>query len=745
MPKIKDPETGKFISKEEAEKRGLDKGLTFNESFAVYCKDAAKREGCTPQEYAANLLNQEFMVVEFSEATGKASLSIFPAATGTAIKDMPTDKLLAEYKDLRENFAPVSAGIEYHKTFLCGSGLNIICNDPRDKHKIQMRDECRELARKIYMDYYRVGLDKLLFILSDPALTYGASAAIIAYKGEVKKKIEFMDFTTVESVGTKQYYRTRLPSDKEWKSFKGMSRLKIIDDAVSRLIPVFHERTQEFQYWLLDSKKAKSQEQAIAEKVGVKAKEEGIKLLPFQVLWLSWNTHNANIRGESIIRPALEIARLVRRIQKAVGKGFDRWAEKKYFFVCGTEKRPWNKQALRKFLKYLQLMIKHHWTGIPVPQGFKVEEIGGEVFEGTNIIGHLIDMICAAMNYPRDFLERGRSRAGDKAWLAWQVKYGSNQRLLRRDIEHQLFEKHLWCTFGKTYRVKKQNTEPRKREKRDTYVPKIIWNAEGRWQKKEEIETLLSALNVANPIGPEEKLAIERRLAELFGFGDIEFPSFDAIRKEIRLENKLRLMILQNQIDQAKLGPVDVEEKGELSEEEKQKRRLEGGVSLQKTKTGEPTGKGKSKDLGKTRKPKTKKKGMPPKFGEGTEESVKLSVRENVEESVRKAIAGITFPAIPIDINIKTIPTDPSKVEVDVTLKATPLQSDITITESKESLGLKKNVADKQLETEEMKQKLAKEKREEEKSEAVERKEIREKKAKAIEKIEKATEEVGEK
>jgi len=662
MSKYKDPETKKFISEKEAKRRGIppvNLNVTFIESIEKDIAKQAKEAGMTPKEFAVELFNREYAVIEFDEATGKASLQIFPATTQVKIDDIPIDKLLAEYKDLREHFPPVSAGIEYHKTFLVGSGLDIISNDPSDPHKIEMRDECRRLARKIYMDYYRRGLDKLLYILADDVLTYGGIGAEIVYG----RDIDFDEFAEKVQVGDKFIYETRLPTAQEWKSLKGITRLKILNNAITRLTPVIDSKSFEIAYWVLDNKAHKSQEQQIQEKVGIKKKEDaGIKFHPFEILWLSWNTRGTNLKGHSIIEPVLEVARLVRKIQRAVGKGVDRWAEKKFFFVCGTDKKPWNKNALRKFLKYLEMMIKHHWTGIPVPQGFKVEEIGGEVFEATNILAHLIDMICAGMNYPRDFLERGRSRAGDKAWLAWQVKYGTNQRQLRRDIEFQILETNLWCKFGKTYREKKQNVSPAKRKKKDIYVPKIIWKAEGRWQKKEEIETLLKGLNVANPLGPEMKLAIERRLAVLLQFGDIELPDFKDLRREVRLRAKLNRLILEAQI--AKGGEIKAEkpEKKELTAEEKLEKRTKGGVSTQKSLTGEPKTKGVAKKMGGTRKPETQKKGMPEKkakkFGEATtpEEIVEEST---IAEGVRKAVEKL--PTIPIEITLKNKPSEPTK------------------------------------------------------------------------------------
>ena len=531
----KDPETGKFISKEEAEKRGI-KPVTFVESLEGWAKEQAKEQGISEDDVVKNLLSKEFMVVEFDESTGTANLKLYQDSKDTPVEKMDDEALYNLYKDLRENFAPVSAGIEYHKAFLCGSGFNVIVDDPSDKHKLAMKDEINLMSSKVYFDYYRKGLDRILWILSDDLLTFGAVASEILYE----KAIDFEDFAEEQIGGGWNVRLVQEVKTNEWKSLKGIMRLKIIDKAKLRLTPHINSDSSELIYWGLDEKVNKeSVSEEIAKAVGRKTskipdEEMGTKLLPWQVFWLSWNTRGTSLKGQSIIHPVLDFASMVRKILKAVGTGFEHWADRKYFFVCGSEKRPWNKQAIHNFIQYLGLMIKNKWTGMPVPQGFDVKEIGGTVFEGTNIINYLIGLICSGMNYPRDFLEYGRTRAGDKAWLAWQVKYGSNQRQLRRDVEHQLFQKHLWCKFGKTYKVAKQGVPEGERETADIYIPKIIWHAEGRWQQAEELKTLQGWLNVANPIGAEFKLAIEKRAAEILGFGEIEFPSFQDVRREMK-------------------------------------------------------------------------------------------------------------------------------------------------------------------------------------------------------------------
>lgn len=649
MPKYQDPKTGKFISEAEARERGIEAvgGIKYHEAIDDYFKKQAKESGKTEKQIAEELLSQQFAVVEFDEATGTACLKLHSFGTATKLSDMSCAKLAAEYKDLREHFPPVSAGIEYHKTFLCGSGFEVECDDPADKHKLQMRDEIRKWCRETYFDYYRRGVDKILYMVSDDLLTHGVVGSEIIYG----RNIEFEEFATKKPTKDGYVWDVRLVQEvknSEWKSFKGIKRLKILDNIKCRIKPVVDTQSIEFLYWLLDPKTDSSIADEVRQSVGLSKEtdEEAKKLLPWQVFWLSWNTRGTNLKGESIIRPVLEISRMVRKILISLGQGFERWANRKYFFVCGTDKRPWNKQAIKSFLKYLELMVKHKWTGVPVPQGFDIKEIGGDVFEGTELLNYLIGLICAGMNYPLDFLESGRTREGDNSWLAWQVKYGANQRQLRRDIEHQLFQKHLWCKYGRTYKKPVQNVKPKKRKKVDIYIPKIIWNAEGRWQRKEEMETLQKWLNVANPIGAEFKLALEMRAAELLGFGEIQFPSFNEIRREMKRMAKQDELMLKEQL----------------------KKRQIGGVSIKPA----PTGKDKKPPpkAGRSRHPKLKKKGMPSKsFGESTEFS---EMKESIEDAVKKSLSNVSLPSIPIEITVKSTPSEPTKV--DVTVKSEPNQ-----------------------------------------------------------------------
>lgn len=442
--------------------------VEFIESTSQWFEKESKKRGISQEELFDQIKNDGFLV-EFEESTRGPKGQVKLTFLGNVFTMGETGKMkavgekgkeagspyLSVYRDLAENFAPVHAGIEWHRAFTSGGGFTVRSDEPRDKHKKEVVEYIKTLCKKIYQDEYVIGLDTIIDIMIDAALVDGCAGAEIVYDyktvdsktGVESYGIKFEDFVKEElTIEAKEkggkpttIQVTRQPSVDEWKKFRGIRRLKIIPDAVNRCIPYRHPKSYEVLYWTIDEMQtAKEGEQP-------KVK----KLLPFQIFWIAWNTKGTNLKGNSLVRPVVSIAELVKRIQKATGKGFERWANKKYFFVCGSEKRPWSPIHIRNFLKVLGMMISNNWAGVPVPTGFDVKEIGGTVFEGRDLLDHLISMICAGMKFPRDFLEYGRTRAGDTAWLAWQVEYGRSQLQLRRAIEQQLFKRHVWLSLAR--------------------------------------------------------------------------------------------------------------------------------------------------------------------------------------------------------------------------------------------------------------------------------------------------------
>ena len=57
--------------------------------------------------------------------------------------------ILQTYRDLRDNFPPISAGINYHKRFLLGGGFTEQIDDPLNKHQIEMRERVKKFNKDV--------------------------------------------------------------------------------------------------------------------------------------------------------------------------------------------------------------------------------------------------------------------------------------------------------------------------------------------------------------------------------------------------------------------------------------------------------------------------------------------------------------------------------------------------------------------------------------------------------------------
>jgi hypothetical protein len=633
-------------SKKEIEKRrntGEKEGnpeIVFHESFDKFLVEQQKRTGKTESALVDELFTKHFKIIEFDETMGKASLVFETSKSGIIGEPVKiNNQTLQEFRNLRENFAPVSAGVEWHRDFTSGGGFLVQIDDPKNAHQIEMRDEVKRLCATVFQDQYVKGLDNILDIMMDIALTDGCAAAEIVYEKEVAFE-EYLNATTpIEEVVLDDGKKVKviLPkpmTDVEWKGLGGITRLKIIEDSYNRLIPYRHPKSGEILYWTLDEKSSVPNAGLSYEDIVSKEKKANkvvIKFYPWEILWLSWNQRGTNLKGMSIIQPVYQIAKFVQAIQNAVGKGFNRWANKKYFFVCGTEKRPWAKVYRTEFLKAMEKMIANNWVGIPVPAGFEIKDIGGEqaIFEGKDLLDYLTGMIAAGMQYPREFLEVGKTQASDKAWLAWTVRYGRSQLQIRRAIEHQLWERHLFCKFSTTIKESKKGVEKEKQRNLPIYVPKLQWRAEGQWHRDTKIKMLASLLNVANPIDAPLKFGVQKEMGDTLGMGELDWSEITLL---FEIESKLRITKakIDSKLTEAKLkfiNEMSEEELEDLAEQqvipkqvqppqnpaEKLKspeeklqaqgeKRLEKGVSRTTKETGTTNKKGQAKEMGGSRK-----------------------------------------------------------------------------------------------------------------------------------------------
>lgn len=643
---------------ENSRKSEKKDGFTFQENVMKYIEKEAKTNNMNIKDYFDDVFTNPYAIVEFEESTGKVALKAWNPDPTTNITAIPKDNpdLIKEYRELRDSLAPISAGINYHKRFMLGSGFTEEVDSPTDKHQLEMREVIKKFDSDVFQDYYSRGMRKILDLLIDEALTVGCAGAEIVYDAD--DGFEFDGFVGENGepfvTGVIEYtipndpkgskikiYKTRDLEESDWKKLKGIVRLKFIEDGVSRMQPFREQDTNDLRYWIVDRQQQTDEDKLYKNNP---RDDTEVHLHPWQVFWLTWNARGMNMHGTSLIRAVLREARLLRIIEDAMGKGYQRWSDKKYFFICGSDRRPWGKVSTRNFLKAMEQMIKNNWTGIPVPQGFDIKEIGGEVFDARNFLDFLSTLICSGMGYPKDFLlQESKSGAGSsrETWIAWQSTYGYNQDDLKQAIQTQLWEKQIWCKIGRNYKVARQGVPEANREVKSVFIPKVQWRSESKWLMETRLKMDAQVLNVANPASPQLKLGVEMDIAKTMGLTDIIFPTFEELETSLKTQeanSKLKLEIdkLRLQVEQKKLefliknptnitDPLDVEKQQQAQEAlqedavdkktgeplgdnpkrplPKPKKRLEGGVSRMDKETETPNAKGVAKSQGGTRQP----------------------------------------------------------------------------------------------------------------------------------------------
>lgn len=456
------------------------------------------------------------------------------------------------YRRLRDTFPPVKAGIEYAKSFTSGGGFTVDIDNVNSKLEQQNRQIVNALNRNIYQDEIVRGLSPLLDTMMDDTFTVGSSGAEIVYDNEIDDdklivgQVPITDFP-LDTPNIPEF-ETRDPNDKEWKKLGGVAQLKIIDDAIERLKPYRNPTTYRIEYWTVDEERTnKLNEERKSSKL---APVTPRKLMPYQVLWLPWSVRGTDITGHSIVEGVASIALLLENILGAVGISFRKWSDKKYFFILGnTDGRTWAPPKVRNFLQDVKRMTTQNGTGIAVPAGFDIKEIGGEIFEGGQIIDNLLTLICTGMTYPKTFLTQGAGAEGDQAWMAWIRTYSNYQNLITTNVEHQLWARHLYCKLGTTQEVAKQGVSKDSRQRIPTYVPIMSWRSDGKWQTHTKIEQQTKVLNVANPIDPALKLQIEKDIAITLGFTEMDWKPAEQI-----LQQQQQLLLLDSTVEHLRVS-----------------------------------------------------------------------------------------------------------------------------------------------------------------------------------------------
>lgn len=488
------------------------------------------------RDTAIEEIKRKFTVTE-SALAGGSIVQAPPILTAWAMPNVAED--IDELRRLRKDFAPVSRAVDYIKGMVLGNELDVSIVDPEDKSKKVIREDIKTWMKEVFQDQYTVSLYTLMSILLDEALTVGASGAEIRYKNS---DFQFMDFVTkVEksvnpvsksNTGGKEflYFETKEP---EWKNLAGIVQLKIFQNGSRRLKLYRDPNTWEANYWTLDEIVAQGDTtMAISQSALKPSGGTALKFHPWQLFWLNVNRRQFDERGMSVIEPVKGVAVLLEKILNAVGEGCFRAGNKKYFIVCGTEKRPWSKPHIRNVMQQIQEMGKRNWTTVPVPYGFDIKEIGGNVFQANQVITILVNLLAQGMHVPTEILgilvrAVGTSTGERQVSMSFneieQMRYEFKQA-----IENQLFRKQLWCTEGKTKgKQGGKGSEP-------IYIPELKVSTKGLMSPFDKLSQIEKLLNVANPVSPQMKLELEREMASILGYDNIDFETQEELKKELK-------------------------------------------------------------------------------------------------------------------------------------------------------------------------------------------------------------------
>ena len=554
----------------------------------------------------------------------------FKVDTSQLFKGDPPKDPLSECRRLRKEFGPISAAVDYVKDIILGGGIDVFIKEPKDEHQKKLKEELLEWMRLVYQDNYTRKFSEIANILVDEALTVGFAAAEIVYAIKPKNNSFFDDYTKpiTQSIMTKQGEKfvkqdvvTYDITEPDWKDLQGISRLKILRDAINRL-KLYRTPSWEANYLTLDEPNQTPQNmpvesQIVAQSLNKTAQINQGKpsaiLLPWQVFSLALNRREWDEKGVSIILPALSTVQLLEKIMKAVGEGIHRAGNKKYFIVCGTEKRPWSPVHIRNLLSQLKEASEKSWSTIPVPSGFDIKEAGGEVFEAQNAVDYFLRIIAGSLHISPsvlgvDFKEIVKSDVP-------HYTYRRMQDAFRTAIETQVFRLHIWAKFGAKRGKQGGHEDPQ-------YIPEARIKSEALLSEQAKLAMHIQILNVANPVRPEVKLEVERDIAALMGW-DILLPTQEEYKTEMdkadaELKAQLAAKATKAEIPSVEQPQVDGEKfqgPPKPPSEEQLAKRQEGGVNVRKV----GSKKGQAKPMGDTRM---------------VQESEEEIIDESIEESV---------------------------------------------------------------------------------------------------------------
>jgi hypothetical protein len=524
-----------------------------------YVLEESEKTGKSKEEILEETFHDGYIVIsESADGAFKVEGGQLFKPVGEKVDD------LTECRRLRERFGPISACVEYIKDVIMGSGFDIVIDDFHDERQRKIQKEILEWMDTLYQDVYTVGLNSLLDILVDNALTEGFAAAEIVYMGAegdlFNKYAKPLTSSVISQEGgklAKSDYTSYEISDPLWEDLKGIARLKIFLDAPTRLRLYRRGRTWEADYWVLDqpnvagsqggmvSSTQKNLQQGApmqltsAELVastmpnastrGAVVAKPSAYFLPWQIFSLSLSRRTWLEKGPSIILPAMKTAQLLEKIMNAVGEGIYRAGNKKYFIICGSKDRPWGAIHIRNLLSQIKDASEKNWSTIPVPAGFDLKEAGGQVFEAQNAINYFLRVIAGIMHVNPSVLGLDTREARNVT----EYPYFTHLRMreqLKNQVRTQLVRLQIWAKYGQKRGKQGGYVDPQ-------WIPQLRTKTEDLLNPADRLKLDIDILNSANPVMPQTKLEIERDIVITRGW-EVDLPTQEDFMKDLKKQEE---------------------------------------------------------------------------------------------------------------------------------------------------------------------------------------------------------------
>jgi hypothetical protein len=561
-----------------------------------YIMDEVQKTGKSKEEILEETFHDGYVVIsESGDGAFKVEGGQLFKPTGEKVDD------LTECRRLRERFGPIAACVEYIKEIILGSGIDVVLDDITDSHQKDVKKDLQQWMDNIYQDVYTIGLNSLLNILVDNALTDGFAAAEIVYEtdgdyfSKYAKPITSSSMSQESGKLAKSDYTSYEITDPIWSDLKGIARLKIFLDAPTRLRLYRKGRTWEADYWVLDqpnvagaqagmtSSSQKNLQQGtpmqltsadLIRSTLPNSKQALVKpsayFLPWQIFSLSVTRRNWLEKGPSIILPAMKTAQLLEKIMNAVGEGIYRAGNKKYFIICGTKDRPWGAIHIRNLLSQIKDASEKNWSTIPVPAGFDLKEAGGQVFEAQNAINYFLRIIAGIMHVNPSVLGLDTRETRNISDFPYFPHTRIKEEMLNQ-IRTQLFRLHMWAKYGEKKSKQGGYNEP-------TLIPRIRAMTEDLLNPADRLKLDIDILNAANPVMPQTKLEVERDIVKTRGW-EVILPTQEEFMADLKKQQEEMKKKLDEQDKKAEeqlpktMGPP------QPPSEEKQQKRQEAGMN----------------------------------------------------------------------------------------------------------------------------------------------------------------------